>query len=95
MRGYFILLDSYTLILVLFVVHFQLAEIHSEMQTSFAQYLFDLGQRFLTEIAEFHQVFLFVGHQLAKTVDLGSFQTVEGPYGKIQIFQRGLQYLTN
>ena len=78
----------------LFIIHFQLAQVHTKVQTSFTQYLLDLSQGFLTEIAEFHQVFLLIGHQLAKAVDLGCFQTVEGADGKIEIFQRGLQDLT-
>ncbi len=48
------------------IIYFQLAQIHSEMQTSFAKHLLDFSQGFLTEVAEFHQVFLFVGNQFAQ-----------------------------
>src|SRR5580700_7327619 len=63
------------------------------MQTTLAQYLLDLCQRLLSEIAELHQVLLLIRNQLAKAVDLGSLQTVERTHRKIEIFQRGLQYL--
>src|ERR1700744_1640057 len=77
----------------LFVVYLKLAKIHTEVQTPFAQYLLDFSQRFLPEIPELHQVLLLIRHQLAETIDLGGFQTVESAYGKIQILQRSLEYL--
>src|SRR5580692_4150359 len=78
---------------LLLIIYLQLAEVHTEMQTTLAKHLLDLSQRLLTEIAEFHQVLLLIGHELAKAVDLGCLQTVEGAYREVQVFQRRLQYL--
>src|SRR5579859_4240376 len=77
----------------LFIIHLKLAEVHTEVQTTLAKYLLDLSQGLLTKVAELHQVFLLVGHEFAKAVDLGGFQTVEGADGKVQVFQRSLQDL--
>src|ERR1700722_4759082 len=77
----------------LLIIHLELPKVHPEMKTPFTQHLLDLSQRLLTKIAELHQVFLLIRDQLAETVDLGSFQTIEGANREIEIFQRSLQDL--
>lgn len=47
------------------LIHSQLAQIHSKMESSFCQYLLDFGQRFLTKISKLHKVLLFVLNKFA------------------------------
>lgn len=47
-------------------INSQLDEVHTEVKSSFGEHLLDLCERFLTEVAELHQVFLLVLYQLTE-----------------------------
>jgi len=82
-------------IVFLFFIKFILCNVHAEFEVFGGYQVFEFGEGFFAEVAEFQQVGFVEGYELAQGVDFGGLEAVECADGEVEVDEFGFEELAH